>query len=52
MFAQYNVTFDFTALEMTDNNGDGCQCGPQELVSVENISCLEKIILKISNFPI
>jgi beta-amylase len=33
MFAKYNVTFDFTALEMTDNNGDGCECGPQELVS-------------------
>jgi hypothetical protein len=36
MFAKYNATFDFTALEMTDNDGNGCACGPQELVSARD----------------
>eukprot|EP01132_Coremiostelium_polycephalum_P010773 gene10773-13191_t len=34
MFKQYNVSFDFTCLEMLDSEQPSyCDCGPQELVS-------------------
>lgn len=33
LFAKYDATFIFTALEMRDSEQQGCNCGPSELVS-------------------